>query len=141
MNYVNDTFLIVLQKSIIEVSLKCHRDALIEWNYMLFWCCPVLLLQTIYGQTLLWFAICFANSQMPNHNHWQGEQKYWNWARCLPKWGTLLAPNGHKHWQNSAQIIHRMNTFVKEWNNKRQNRLLSVENAWCFDDKSMLLNR
>ena len=30
MTCVNDTFLIVLQKSIIEVSLKCHRDALIE---------------------------------------------------------------------------------------------------------------
>ena len=30
MNYVNDTFLIVLQKSIIEVSLKYHRDALME---------------------------------------------------------------------------------------------------------------
>lgn len=50
-------------------------------------------------------------------------------ATCLPKWGTLLAPNGHKHWQNSAQIIHRMNTFVKECNNKRQNRLFSVEKA------------
>ena len=36
MNYVNDTFLIVLQKSIIEVSLKYHRDALMEWIYMFF---------------------------------------------------------------------------------------------------------
>ena len=27
-------------------------------------------------------------------------------ALCLPKWGTLLAPNGHKHWQNSAQMIY-----------------------------------
>ena len=50
-------------------------------------------------------------------------------ALCLPKWGTLLAPNGHKHWQNSAQMIYEINTFVKECNNKRQNRLLSVENA------------
>lgn len=49
--------------------------------------------------------------------------------RCLPKWGTLLAQVGHKHCLNSAQIIHRMNTFVKEWNNKRQNRLFSVEKA------------
>ena len=36
MNYVNDTFLIILQKSVIEVSLKYHRDALMAWFYMFF---------------------------------------------------------------------------------------------------------
>ena len=87
MNYVNDTFLIVLHKSIIEVSSGC-LDGMNLYVFLIL--SSIAFASYIRSDTSL---VCHLFRKKSNHNLWQGEQQYWNWARCLPKWGTLLAPN------------------------------------------------
>ncbi len=32
----------------------------------------------------------------PKKQHWQGQQKFRNWARCLPNWGNVLTHHGQR---------------------------------------------
>ena len=32
----------------------------------------------------------------PKNQHWQGQQKFRNWARCLPNWGNVLTHHGQR---------------------------------------------
>ena len=90
MNYVNDTFLIVLQKSIIEVSSGCldGMNLYVFFDTVRYCFCKLYKVRHFSGLPFVSQKV-----KQSNHNLWQGEQKYYNWARCLPKWGTVLAPN------------------------------------------------
>ena len=106
MNYFNDTFLIVLHKSIIEVSSGC-LDGMNLYVFLIL--SGIAFASYIRSDTSL---VCHLfrkkqNSQITifgeeNKNTIIGHGACPSGARCLPLMSNVLAPDGHKNCQTTV---------------------------------------
>ena len=91
------TLMILFWLFYIKVSLKYHWSiiGMSWWNEIICFFDTVQYCFCKLYKVRHFFGLPFVSqkAKQSNHNLWRGEQKYWNWARCLPKWGTVLAPN------------------------------------------------